>query len=507
VDKALREFFRPEFLNRIDHIVRFQPLRMDHLRTLAKRELGKALLRNGLTRRELRVSVEPAVHDFLAHRGYDALYGARPLRRQVEKLAVLPVARRIISLGEAERGSLLRLYLANETIAVELVEDRQTRTARRIARGIPVERAPGGAVEKVALSDLEGDLAALGSVVGTLRGRCEEEEFLDRKETLTARCAEESFWDDQASARDILGEIYRLERLAAAVATVEESLETLTGRAESLRRRPAEATMRQLALDLFSALQYARLVCYAVECRSATDRRDAIVAVRLAGAPAEQKDLVYELVECYRQWASRSDYSFRIIHEEGEGSPEGALREVAFELGGPAAYGIFEAEEGEHEFVFAKQASAPKRSHFLSVRVLGVPTGDPLRDVRFRKKATKAPSRFGGVVRSRVTATDPVSGRSVEIASPLQGEELEVAAAAFLAAEIQRPERRESAIVRRYTVAPQSLVKDLRVPRTKVKARAFWRGEIDDLLYAGILARQGAAQERSASDDRDREFA
>ncbi|MCL4157933.1 UNVERIFIED_CONTAM: hypothetical protein GTU68_009451, partial [Idotea baltica] len=83
--KALQQFFRPEFLNRIDHIIRFQPLQRDHIRTLAKRELGKALLRNGLIRRELRVSVEPAVHDLLALRGYDEKFGARPLRRQVEK--------------------------------------------------------------------------------------------------------------------------------------------------------------------------------------------------------------------------------------------------------------------------------------------------------------------------------------------------------------------------------------------------------------------------------------
>src|SRR5690606_7069943 len=77
----MTNFFRPEFVNRIDRIVVFQPLKREHMRTLAQRELGQVLLRNGITRRKLRVDVDPGVIDILLQEGFSPLYGARPLKR------------------------------------------------------------------------------------------------------------------------------------------------------------------------------------------------------------------------------------------------------------------------------------------------------------------------------------------------------------------------------------------------------------------------------------------
>lgn len=487
VDKALRGFFRPEFLNRIDHIVRFHPLQREHIRTLAKRELGKALMRSGLIRRELRVSVEPAVHDVLASKGYDERYGARPLRRQVEKLAVLPVAKKIISLGEQDRGSLLRLFIAAGKIEVELVEDRQTRTARRMVQGIRVVDPIDGKNTKVKWDDVETDLVSLGRTVEALQARSKEESFRTKKAEFVSESAEEDFWDDQSRAREVLGEIYRLERLIGAIGIVEGSFEKLVGRADYLRSNPSESAMRQLALDLRSAQRYAGLVRYAVECRSDEDRRDAFVLVRLGGSIAE-KDLVFDLVECYRQWAVRNDYEFRIVHEESE--DDSVLKEVVFELSGPAACGIFQAEEGEHEFVFGKSGRNPKTSHFLSVRILGTALGDPLQDVSIRKKAIKRSSRFGDPIYSQVSATDRVSGRTIEISSPLQGEELEDSATRLLAAEIEHGQDGKTEIVRRYRMSPGLSVEDLREVEVEVNGRDFWKGEIDEILLSGILSRQ-----------------
>jgi len=488
VEAALRQYFRPEFLNRIDHIIRFRPLQRAHIRTLAKRELGKALLRNGLMRRELRVSVEPAVHDLLALKGYDEKYGARPLRRQVEKLAVLPVAREIIGLSGKNRGSLIQLDVVDDTIKVTLLEDRQTRTAQKMINGISVVDPVDGSKSRVAVSQIAEDLAAFAATIASLRSQYEEEELDVRKTRLVEESSRADFWDDQDSARQTLGEIYRRERLSGAIREAERSHETLAGIGEHLSRQPEEGRLRKLALDLAAARNHANLVVYALKCREAEDRRDAFIAIRLVDE-SSTLDPVFQLAESYRQWAERKDYSFRIVHEE-EVSPN-CLKEVVIELGGPAAFGIFKFEEGEHEFVEDRKDRTPGKNCFVSVRVLGITPAKEKFEPETKVSALNRPSRFGGKIRSSLASTDPESGRSIVIESTLKGEELIESGAGLLKAEIDSskaaPDRESEGIIRRYVMSPVAEIKDRRVPSVSIQPRDFWRGELDELLQAGVM--------------------
>ena len=131
--RAMESFFRPEFLNRIDRIISFRPLEREHVRILAQRELGQVLLRSGITRRELRVDVDPGVIDILVREGFSPIYGARPLKRAVEKFALLPIARQIVHMTGENRQSLLRLLPAGNGITVRIVQDRLSRKQESIA--------------------------------------------------------------------------------------------------------------------------------------------------------------------------------------------------------------------------------------------------------------------------------------------------------------------------------------------------------------------------------------
>jgi ATP-dependent Clp protease ATP-binding subunit ClpC len=82
--KAVEEFFRPEFLGRIDGIIPFRSLDEGTARKLVERALREAFEREGLVRRGIRARVEPDVVDYLMRIGFDARYGARPLRQAVE---------------------------------------------------------------------------------------------------------------------------------------------------------------------------------------------------------------------------------------------------------------------------------------------------------------------------------------------------------------------------------------------------------------------------------------
>src|SRR5690606_24402153 len=86
-------------------------------------------LRNGITRRKLRVDVDPGVIDILLQEGFSPLYGARPLKRAVERLALIPIARQIVKLGPEAQGALLRLISVRNRIQVKIVQDRRSRTA------------------------------------------------------------------------------------------------------------------------------------------------------------------------------------------------------------------------------------------------------------------------------------------------------------------------------------------------------------------------------------------
>ena len=77
------DFFKPEFVNRIDEIIWFRPLTEADLQIIVGIQLGR--LRTRLAARRLSLSVTPAAETWLAHTGYDPDFGARPLRRVIQK--------------------------------------------------------------------------------------------------------------------------------------------------------------------------------------------------------------------------------------------------------------------------------------------------------------------------------------------------------------------------------------------------------------------------------------
>jgi ATP-dependent Clp protease ATP-binding subunit ClpC len=90
--RAVRDFLRPEIFNRIDHIVPFVPLDRKTVEQIAARELKLVEQRDGLLRRGVALRTSPQALEVLARRGYDARYGARPLKRLIERELLLPLS-------------------------------------------------------------------------------------------------------------------------------------------------------------------------------------------------------------------------------------------------------------------------------------------------------------------------------------------------------------------------------------------------------------------------------
>ena len=110
----LRKNFRPEFLNRIDEHVIFNSLGKKDLRNIVRIEARR--LEKRLEDRQITMILSDAALDYLADVGFDPVYGARPLKRTIQRELETTVARRILS-GEIKDGS---------TITVDVVNDRLT---------------------------------------------------------------------------------------------------------------------------------------------------------------------------------------------------------------------------------------------------------------------------------------------------------------------------------------------------------------------------------------------
>ncbi|WP_254508671.1 AAA family ATPase [Anatilimnocola floriformis] len=110
--------FRPEFYNRIDSVIAFQPLSRETIRSLARRELAAIAQREGLAKNDLRLEWSDSLVDHLAAAGYDARYGARPLHRAVEQLIIAPLAKWLLA-NPTARERIVHVDLAeNNEIVV-----------------------------------------------------------------------------------------------------------------------------------------------------------------------------------------------------------------------------------------------------------------------------------------------------------------------------------------------------------------------------------------------------
>ncbi|MDZ4796759.1 MAG: ATP-dependent chaperone ClpB [Bryobacteraceae bacterium] len=95
VTDELRKHFRPEFLNRVDEIIVFHALSEEHLKEIVEIQLGR--LRQRLVDRKIELELTDAARTHLVRAGYDPSYGARPLKRAVQREIETPLARRLLS--------------------------------------------------------------------------------------------------------------------------------------------------------------------------------------------------------------------------------------------------------------------------------------------------------------------------------------------------------------------------------------------------------------------------
>jgi len=118
----IKKFFKPEFINRLDDTIVFHYLEEEHIKQIARIFVDELVQR--MQGRDISINVDEQVIDLLARDGFDLVYGARPLRREVERQVENPLAMMIVR-GECPDGSQVNITVKDNKIAFDVRQNQR----------------------------------------------------------------------------------------------------------------------------------------------------------------------------------------------------------------------------------------------------------------------------------------------------------------------------------------------------------------------------------------------
>ncbi len=347
VRRTLEHAYRPEFLNRIDKILVFEALEKSDMRRIAQRELGKVYRREGLIERDLLLEVDEGVIDLLLDRGFDPKYGARPLKRAIEELLVLPLARAVLG-ASAQRYQLLRIARKGDSVALSFEDTETSRKLQGLERRTRATDGEGQVV-RMSLAQVKTALKAIYERVAKLEEKADVASMRKELEVMEEKTKNPAFWDEAFGKG---GDVYRRHRLNVEI----RRLEDLRQRTDLLAEVIEQAFLdpRKTSADSVDELvgRYARLERALTRAEreivhfDETDRGDAHVVVRAIGGKEGANAWAKELAQMYASWAEERKYEIdQTAHPH----------HVEIVVKGPYAFGYLKSEQGGHRLI-----SAPK---------------------------------------------------------------------------------------------------------------------------------------------------
>jgi ATP-dependent Clp protease ATP-binding subunit ClpC len=466
--REVRKFFRPEFVNRLDKIVVFKPLTTDVMRKIVRRELGKVVLRSGILRRALLVDIDPGVVDYLMREGFSQAFGARPLKRRVAELVLLPLAREIVGLKPEDRGSMLKARVEGDRLAVRHV---RTREARAEERAIERLKLRGEGDRSVKPSELPQVLERLRARHARLAQQAEAGRYRERKSEIMDTTSAVTFWDEPSRARRLLGELSYLEDLLEILAGVTAQLEDLEDLGRVYTRHGASMKGRfETAYESFlERLAHAELRFLG---ERPEDRHDVFLSLLRIGADRDAAEAVDTMRKMYGAWADKRGFSVTPLFERAD---ELGPVELTYAVEGISLYGQLRGEEGLHRFEQGGKG-ADRRATFARVEVLPRPDGDR----RISRRDVKVERAGDTLILLHLPSGTTVDGAGDE---DTLLDLLEARLGARLAAEATTldPDR----VVRRYNVEG----KFVRDEQTGVKLvlKDLVAGALDEIVRARLL--------------------
>lgn len=481
IEQSVGEFFRPEFVNRLGRIVVFDPLDRADVRKLAQREIGAVLLRSGITRRRLQVDIDRAVVDLLARVGYDPRYGARPLKRAVERVVLGPLAHVLSETPVSAGTGVIQILPAGDRVRVIPIRDDRAGRQQEVA-AVRLADPFDGKATKATAETLNRWLVELAAEVDQTRAEHERRGVAARRSAIVAETAAPGFWDDPVRAREALAELYQAERTSEALAAVVEEATRIAAETRRAGRAPGSAEIARLAAEIERCRRQATILRFAILCDSPLQRADAFLVYDALDGQASEH--VRQLADSHSAWARRLGFDVVEVHEVRAG--KGVARQIVLQINGAAVYGMLEGEDGLHEIL--TDAKSPSR--LVRVTVMPVPGAGP--DEEMMEVVVNAGKR------PEVQATHRQTGQTISIRPTAGTADIEMLARELLAAEMARQDRLHAGaapqeVVRRWWLGSKPSVRDPRTGVAVARIKDVLQGDIDRFLLAYLEQRGGEA--------------
>jgi hypothetical protein len=327
LDRRLGRLFRFEMLNRFDRIVHFHPLDRTHIRSIARRELADLANRAGLVGRGLTLEVDAEVLDWLVSHGYHPHYGARFLRREIERSIAGSLAEFVVR-EAPPRGSRVGLGVRNGRIEVRPITIPDLRV---------VVPPPPGQDRPVSLDPEKLHEEARAWIARWAPLQAESRERETEASALIDQSNGPGFWDDAERAQEVLRRYKVLDarlqsdrRLLRSVDRLQQALDHGDLHADELTQLVHQA-----------ALSYRRWL----DIGSESGPSAAWLVLGPADSVSDCSEWLTDLVAMYRGWFRRKSLQYELVAEEVD---KGLPVRLMFEVEGPGVLGLLEMEQGEH---------------------------------------------------------------------------------------------------------------------------------------------------------------
>ncbi len=335
--KSINYTFRPEFINRIDKIVMFNPLTKGIAKQILKNELGKVLQRRGLRRRAWELDFEDSALEFLLEQGFSSTLGARPLKRVIEKYLLAPLAITIVNHNYPKGNQFLLVSPGKQKLKVQFIDPDEPDFTWEQKKQI-LERQKSKS-ENLQLTDIlldsKGVLAEFKLIerkLNELTGKIDDESLITTKDNLMLEMASNDFWS-KPERYDVLTQIEFIDRF-------ESGYETAT----SLFARLNNPEKERLSYDpklIKKLAQRVYLLDKAISSYVKAEPQDAILKIeyndthRINGKKIESM---------YKSWAKTRGMKIESIEESHNFDDIS----VIFSIAGFGAYSILNKETGYH---------------------------------------------------------------------------------------------------------------------------------------------------------------
>ncbi len=490
------QYFTPEFVNRIDAVCIFRPLTRAVMADIARREIGDLLQRQGLIRREFEVDIADEVIEQVVALGYSPRYGARYLKRQIEKTITYPLAREINALPSGAVGGGIRLHVRHGRVLSAYIPP--------VGRDVPAERlyveiSPGRDVPPERLHDeIREALPVLAARVEALEELHDLAAAQAERNTILAEIADVNFWSDQAAARRKLDAYQRASSTVDLLTSLRTALDALTKHVTSPTGhvndalRPYKFLLNELPRVEFTSW-----------LSGPHDTCGAYVQIEIKSKNTAARQWAGALSKMYLGWARRRGLMASVLGEDQ--TPESRALTITLAISGFGAYGLLQGESGIHRLAQNVKLDGQETSQRLSASVLALPelSDEDLPPTPGDLQVTVKASNRSGLLLPRlttqVTVHYPDANRHLTLASNLPPDDLAAEAARILRTKVYL----ESGETESQSTPPGGLVRsymkntkekgahDHRTGLRTVKLKQVLDGDIQDFLDGALKQRSG----------------